>query len=137
MKYHSLGMVALVVVFAVCSCATAPSGDTPPNVRCFYGPSHSFSSRPTALNGAMFVEVVEKDDYITCSAVFYHKFKFHRATAHTKSHAITKSATFQGTMEVGTEAIPLRLELKNGVLHGQIGEGLDKGILTLDELEER
>lgn len=124
-------------VLVMSSCTTRPSGGCVPNARRFYGPSHSYSSRPTALNGAMFVEVVEKDDYITCSAVFYHKFEFHRATVRTKSHALTKSAMFQGTMEVGTEAIPLRLELKNGVLHGQIGEGLDRGILILDELEER
>ena len=82
MKYPSLGIVAVLAVIGVSSCAAEPSRDTTVNVRCFYGPSHSYSSRSTALNGAMFVEVVDEGGDLTCNAVLYHKSAFYRCTIH-------------------------------------------------------
>ena len=112
-----------------------PAGDRGLSVRCFYGRSNSFSSRETALNGELFVVMVtEGGKEPTFKMVFHHRLKFYKAVVNPD---IGKEPTeLKGHFVIDGTKVPFHMEVKDGSILGELGAGLDKGVITVDDFDK-
>ena len=112
-----------------------PAHDRAVTVRCFYGRSNSYSSRETALNGELFVVMVMEDGKTaTFKIVFHHRLKFYKTVVNAN---LGKEATeLKGHFVIDGRKIPFHMDVKDGSLLGELGTGLDKGVITVEDFDK-
>ena len=103
-------------------------------VRFFYGRSCSRSSRETALNGELFVIMVTKDGKkAQFKIVFHHRLKFYEAVVNADLGKETTELTGDFAID-GTE-VPFRMAVRGATILGELGTGLDKGAITVEDFD--
>lgn len=112
-----------------------PAADRALTVRCFYGRSSSYSSRETAFSGELFVMMVtEGGKKGTFKIVFHHRLKFYKTVV---TADLGKEATeLTGHFAIDGTKVPFRMDVKDGTILGELGAGLDKGVIIVEDFDK-
>ena len=132
--FYAAGVIA-VLVSPLALSGEASGRDRVLATRCFYGRSNSFSSRPTGLSGEIFVVLaVEDGKETTFKMVFHHRLKFFKAVG--KAIVVKGTTEIKGHFVIDGTKIPFQMQVKNGTIFGELGTGLDKGVIHVEDFDK-